>query len=268
MNVLVTGAAGFIGYHVTQRLLAEGHTVLGVDNLSDHYDPSLKRARLDALRHSRFHFTRGDIAETDFLTTIFESNEPEWVIHLAAQVSVRRSVTTPHIYIRNNVLGFLNVLECCRHHPVQHLIYASSSSVYGANPSIPFSVREPQTHPLSLYAATKGSNELMAHSYSHLFGIPATGLRFFTVYGPWGRPDMALFLFTKAAYSGDPIQLFNHGELQRDFTYVDDAVEGVLRLLEQPPTPQARDTTAALNPSSSWALTVCSTSEMGSPFIC
>ena len=254
MRVLLTGVAGFIGFHTAKRLLSDRHVVLGIDNLNDYYDPNLKVDRLQQLScFTDFSFEKIDISDATELLAQFKTFQPDIVIHMAAQASVRYSVSNPHIYIRSNVLGFLNVLEGCRQFPVQHFVYASSSSVYGANPSIPFSVTSPQNHPLSLYAATKGSNELMAHSYSHLFSIPSTGLRFFTVYGPWGRPDMAPYLFTKAAFSGEPIDVFNHGEMQRDFTYIDDAVEGVVSLLHLPPTRQSDPPTENPDPSTSWA---------------
>lgn len=236
--VLVTGAAGFIGYHVADALLARGEMVLGCDNLSPYYDVRLKEARLDRLRaRPGFEFTRVDVGDRAAVEELFRSRAPGRVIHLAAQAGVRHSIRNPHDYVTSNLAGFANVLEGCRHAGVEHLVYASSSSVYGSNARMPFSEHDPADHPLSLYAATKRSNELMAHSYAHLFGIPATGLRFFTVYGPWGRPDMALFLFTRAILNGAPIELFNEGRMTRAFTYIDDAVEGVLSLLEKPPAP-------------------------------
>ena len=230
-RVLVTGAAGFIGFHLSKRLLAEGVTVVGFDNLTPYYDVTLKKDRLSQLlSRDGFSFFEGDLADRPALDRVFETTKPEAVVNLAAQAGVRYSLTHPEAYITSNLVGFANILECCRHNGVKHLAFASSSSVYGANTSMPFSVHDNVDHPLSLYAATKKSNELMAHTYSHLFGLPCTGLRFFTVYGPWGRPDMALFLFTKAILAGEPIQVFNHGKMRRDFTYVDDIVEGVFRV--------------------------------------
>jgi UDP-glucuronate 4-epimerase len=229
-KTLVTGAAGFIGYHTAERLLARGDEVVGLDNVNDYYDPTLKEARLARLAaHPGFRFVRLDLGDRDGMERLFRAERFERVIHLAAQAGVRYSLTHPHAYIDSNLVGFLHVLEGCRHHGVQHLTYASSSSVYGANTAMPFSVHQNVDHPVSLYAATKKANELMAHTYSHLYGLPTTGLRFFTVYGPWGRPDMALFLFTKAILEGRPIDVFNHGKMQRDFTYIDDIVEGVIR---------------------------------------
>jgi len=240
MKYLVTGAAGFIGMHTALRLLKRGENVIGVDNLSDYYDIELKKARLEQLKaYTNFNFYQIDIADKSQLTQVFESEKPEYVIHLAAQAGVRFSITHPDIYIDSNVKGFLHVLENCRHYPVRHLVYASSSSVYGGNTSLPFSERQSVDHPISLYAATKKTNELMAHTYSHLYGVPTTGLRFFTVYGPWGRPDMALFLFTKAILEDKPIDIFNHGKMIRDFTYVDDVVEGVIRCADKPACPDA-----------------------------
>jgi UDP-glucuronate 4-epimerase len=236
--VLVTGAAGFIGYHVTARLLGDGHPVVGLDNLSDYYDPTLKQARLDLLTsQAGFDFERVDVSDRAAMAEVFRRHRPARVVHLAAQAGVRYSVVNPHAYADANLVGFLNVLEGCRHRDVEHLVYASSSSVYGANTRLPFSVHDNVDHPLSLYAATKKANELMAHSYAHLYALPCTGLRFFTVYGPWGRPDMALFLFTRAILEGRPIDVFNEGRMQRDFTYVDDVVEGVVRVLARPPAP-------------------------------
>lgn len=226
---LVTGAAGFIGFHVAKRLLADGSHVVGLDNLNDYYDVQLKRDRLKQLEgEGRFSFERLDISKQQAVANLFQQGSFSGVIHLAAQAGVRYSLENPHAYVSSNVVGFLNILEGCRHHEVEHLVYASSSSVYGANTSQPFSTSDNVDHPLSLYAATKKSNELMAHTYSHLYGLPTTGLRFFTVYGPWGRPDMALFLFTKAMLGGEPIRVFNRGEMWRDFTYIDDIVEGVV----------------------------------------
>jgi UDP-glucuronate 4-epimerase len=238
MNILLTGAAGFIGMHTALRLLARGDTVVGVDNLNDYYDVSLKHARLARLQaHPGFRFHQASVEDRDTLAKLFQQARPDRVIHLAAQAGVRYSLTNPHAYIDANLQGFINILEGCRHHGVQHLSYASSSSVYGGNTALPFSEHHNIDHPVSLYAATKKANELMAHTYSHLFGLPTTGLRFFTVYGPWGRPDMALFLFTRAILEGRPIDVFNHGQMVRDFTYVDDIVEGVIRVNDKPATP-------------------------------
>ena len=229
-KLLVTGAAGFIGFHTSQRLLARGDEVVGLDNVNDYYDPRLKQARLAQLTgQPGFRFVKMELADRAGLEALFATERFDRVIHLAAQAGVRYSLTNPHTYIDSNLVGFLHILEGCRHHGVQHLTYASSSSVYGANTAMPFSVHQNVDHPLSLYAATKKANELMAHTYSHLYGLPTTGLRFFTVYGPWGRPDMALFLFTKAILAGEPIDVFNHGQMRRDFTYIDDIVEGVIR---------------------------------------
>ncbi len=237
MKVLVTGAAGFIGMHVAQRLLARGDTVVGLDNLNDYYDVNLKLARLKQLEDSRFSLHKIDVADGPAVDRLFAAEKFDRVVHLAAQAGVRYSLTHPHEYVRSNITGFLNILEACRHHPVQHLVYASSSSVYGGNTRLPFKESDNVDHPVSLYAASKKSNELFAHTYSHLFGIPSTGLRFFTVYGPWGRPDMALFLFTRAILAGEPVNVFNHGKMQRDFTYIDDIVEGVVRTLDRAPQP-------------------------------
>ena len=239
MTILVTGAAGFIGFHVTRALLKAGHSVVGIDSLNDYYDRSLKYARLDQLReHARFTFTKLDLADQEATRFLFARFKPSHVIHLAAQAGVRYSLQFPHTYTEANITGFLNVLEGCRTHPVKHLIYASSSSVYGANFKTPFSESDPVNEPQSLYAATKRANELMAHTYSHLFQIPTSGLRFFTVYGPWGRPDMAYFSFTKAIIEGKPIEVFNHGQMWRDFTYIDDVVQAIVRLLDLPPAPE------------------------------
>ena len=230
MNILVTGAAGFIGFHTAKALLDRGDHVVGVDNLNDYYDVSLKQARLDQLEgRNGFRFVRCELADRAAVEDLFRTEKFECVIHLAAQAGVRYSLTNPHAYVDSNLTGFLNILEGCRHWGVEHLVYASSSSVYGADTSMPFSVHQNVDHPLSLYGATKKANELMAHSYAHLYGLPVTGLRFFTVYGPWGRPDMALFLFTKRILAGEPIDVFNNGEHARDFTYIDDIVEGVVR---------------------------------------
>ncbi len=240
MKYLVTGAAGFIGFHVARRLLDRGDEVVGVDNLNDYYDPRLKQARLERLRaHPSFQFEQLDVADRAALEQrVFRTARPPRVIHLAAQAGVRYSLENPHAYVESNLVGFVNILEACRHHGVEHLTYASSSSVYGANTRMPFSVHHNVDHPLSLYAATKKANELMAHTYSHLFQLPTSGLRFFTVYGPWGRPDMALFLFTRAILTGKPIQLFNHGRMRRDFTYIDDIAEGVVRVADHLPRGQ------------------------------
>jgi UDP-glucuronate 4-epimerase len=234
--VLVTGAAGFIGFHVAQRLLLAGRDVVGLDVVNDYYDPKLKEARLEILRHhSGFNFVKQDLADRASTKSLFERHRFQTVIHLAAQAGVRYSLENPHAYIDANVEGFINVLEGCRHNDCKHLLFASSSSVYGANTKLPLSVQDNVDHPISLYAASKKANELMAHAYSHLYGIPATGLRFFTVYGPWGRPDMAMFIFAKAILAGSPIKLFNHGNMRRDFTYVDDVSEAIVRLMGRPP---------------------------------
>jgi UDP-glucuronate 4-epimerase len=238
MKVLVTGVAGFIGMHVAVRLLGSGVEVIGVDNLNDYYDVSLKENRLKELSpFSNFRFAKLDLADQVGMENLFRREGFQKVINLAAQAGVRYSLKNPHAYINSNVLGFLNVLEGCRNHGIEHLVYASSSSVYGANVKYPFSVQDSVDHPVSLYAATKKSNELMAHSYSHVYGLPSTGLRFFTVYGPWGRPDMAAFLFTKAILEGKSIDVFNQGKMQRDFTFIDDIVEGVVRVLDIVPKP-------------------------------
>jgi UDP-glucuronate 4-epimerase len=234
--ILVTGAAGFIGFHVARRLLAEGHAVVGLDSINDYYDPALKHARLDLLRaEPRFNFVQADLADRAAISALFAQHRFDRVIHLAAQAGVRYSLDHPHVYADANLEGFLNVLEGCRHNGCGHLLYASSSSVYGANAKLPFSVDDRADHPVSLYAATKRANELMAHSYSHLYRLPTTGLRFFTIYGPWGRPDMAIFLFTKAIIEGSPIKLFNHGKMRRDFTYIDDVTRAMMRLVDRVP---------------------------------
>ena len=234
MKVLVTGAAGFIGMHVCQLLLARGDEVVGVDNLNDYYDVALKQARLARLAPDpRFKLSRLDIADREGIAALFAKERPQRVINLAAQAGVRYSLRNPHAYVDSNLVGFVNLLEGCRHNGVGHLVYASSSSIYGGNESMPFSEHDNVDHPVSLYAATKKANELMAHTYSHLYKLPTTGLRFFTVYGPWGRPDMALFLFTKAILEGRAIDVFNHGNMQRDFTYIDDIVEGVIRVMDR-----------------------------------
>ncbi|HEU4409255.1 MAG TPA: NAD-dependent epimerase [Polyangiaceae bacterium] len=236
--IWVTGAAGFIGFHVATRLLAEGEAVLGVDNVNDYYDVTLKEARLQQLEGKPgFAFERADLADAPALAALAKKHPPRAIINLAAQAGVRYSLTNPGAYVQANLVGFGNILEIARHAKVEHLVYASSSSVYGANTKVPFSTSDNVDHPLSLYAATKKANELMAHTYSHLYGVPTSGLRFFTVYGPWGRPDMAMFLFTKAILEGRPIDVFNHGKMRRDFTYVDDVVEGVVRVLRAPAEP-------------------------------
>ena len=237
-RVLVTGAAGFIGFHLAGRLLARGDAVLGVDNLNDYYDPALKQARLHRLAgRPGFEFVRLDVADRAGMAELFARQGIARVVHLAAQAGVRYSLENPWAYIEANLQGFMTILEGCRHHPVEHLVFASSSSVYGLNTAMPFSVHDNVDHPVSLYAATKKANELMAHTYAHLYGVPCTGLRFFTVYGPWGRPDMALFKFTRAILDGRPIDVYNHGRMQRDFTFIDDIVEGVIRVLDRPASP-------------------------------
>lgn len=234
MRVLITGSAGFIGSALAEVLLARGDEVIGLDNLNDYYDVNLKLARLARIQsHSGYTDVRADLEDLDALQSLFKEHKPERVVNLAAQAGVRYSLENPHAYVASNLAGFMNILECCRHHSVEHLVYASSSSVYGANTKMPFSVHHNVDHPVSLYAATKKSNELMAHTYSHLFNIPTTGLRFFTVYGPWGRPDMSLFLFTRNIIEGKPIQVFNHGKHKRDFTFIDDIVQGVVGTLDQ-----------------------------------
>jgi len=235
-TVLLTGAAGFIGFHVAQRLLSGGRKVLGVDIVNSYYDPKLKEARLDILgNHRDFTFEKLDLADRAASKLLFEQHRPSAVIHLAAQAGVRYSLQHPHAYVDANLEGFINVLEGCRHNDCRHLLFASSSSVYGENTKLPFSVQDNVDHPISLYAASKKANELMAHAYSHLYGIPATGLRFFTVYGPWGRPDMAMFIFARAILAGEPIKLFNHGRMRRDFTFVDDVSQALVRLIDRPP---------------------------------
>lgn len=235
-NILITGAAGFIGYHLAKSLLQDGFQVIGYDNLNSYYEVSLKRARLDQLSTEEgFIFIQGDLADNIVVNHLFEQHRPKTVVNLAAQAGVRYSITNPRAYIDSNIIGFFNILEACRHHPVEHLLYASSSSVYGNQQKTPFSVSDNVDHPISLYAATKKSNELMAYTYSHLYNIPSTGLRFFTVYGPWGRPDMAYFSFTKKMLRGETIQVFNHGDMKRDFTYIDDIVQGIVNMLSKPP---------------------------------
>ena len=233
MKILVTGAAGFIGAALSIRLLERGDEVIGLDNLNDYYEVSLKEARLARLNgYPRFRFLRVDVSDRAAMEQVFKTEQPERVMHLAAQAGVRYSLTHPHAYVDANLVGFMTILEGCRHNGVEHLVYASSSSVYGANTRMPFSVHDNVDHPVSLYAATKKANELMAHTYSHLYGLPVTGLRFFTVYGPWGRPDMSLFLFTRSILAGQPIEVFNYGHHRRDFTYIDDLVEGVMRVID------------------------------------
>jgi len=254
MKVLITGTAGFIGNNLAQRLLDRGDEVIGVDNLNDYYDVTLKEARLSLVKdHNKFTEVRESIQDREAMEDTFKKYQPQRVINLAAQAGVRYSITNPHSYIESNLVGFNHVLEGCRHNKVEHLVYASSSSVYGANTSMPFSVHDNVDHPLSLYAASKKANELMAHTYSHLYSIPTTGLRFFTVYGPWGRPDMALFLFTKKILAGEPIDVFNHGNHRRDFTYIDDIVEGVIRTLDKVATPNSDWSGDKPDPSSSQA---------------
>lgn len=254
MRVLVTGAAGFIGSHLSERLLARGDEVLGYDNLNAYYDPALKEARLARLMpQDGFSFVRASLEDRAALEAAFDDFRPQRVVNLAAQAGVRYSLENPHAYIDSNIVGFLNILEACRHRGIEHLVYASSSSVYGANRKLPFAVEDSVDHPVSLYAASKKANELMAHTYSHLFGLPTTGLRFFTVYGPWGRPDMALFLFTKKILAGEPIDVFNHGHHTRDFTYIDDIVEGVIRTLDRVPGPDPAYDPLAPTPASSLA---------------
>lgn len=254
MKVLVTGAAGFIGFHVTRKLLARGDLVVGLDNLNTYYDVSLKQARLNLIKdHPNFSFVKQDLENRGGIEALFAEQRFDRVVHLAAQAGVRYSLENPHAYIDSNILGTLNILEGCRHYPVEHLVYASSSSVYGANTRMPFSVHDNVDHPLALYAASKKANELMAHSYSHLYEIPTTGLRFFTVYGPYGRPDMALFYFTKSILEGKAIDVFNYGKHRRDFTYIDDIVEGVLRTLDCIACPDPNWNPAEPDPGSSKA---------------
>ena len=252
--ILVTGAAGFIGYHVSTRLLARGEEVVGLDNLNDYYDPTLKEARLARLSaNERFRFVRGDVADRAAVEALFALYKPARVVHLAAQAGVRYSLVNPRAYTASNIDGFLNILESCRHGEVAHLVYASSSSVYGSNTKQPFSEHHNVDHPVSLYAATKKANELMAHTYSHLFGLPTTGLRFFTVYGPWGRPDMALFKFTRGILAGEAIPVFNRGQMIRDFTYIDDIVEGIVRTLDHTAKPDPQWTGEDPDPATSRA---------------
>ena len=252
MKILVTGSAGFIGSHVAKQLLARGDSVIGLDNLNDYYDVSLKRARLEPLlAEKNYSHSYIDLADRGAMEDMFAMHKPNRVIHLAAQAGVRYAATNPHVYVQSNVTGFLHILEGCRHNGVQHLVFASTSSVYGANTDMPFTEHKSTEHPLTLYAATKKANEMMAHSYAHLYGIPCTGLRFFTVYGPWGRPDMALFLFTKAILAGEPIKVFNFGKHSRSFTYVDDIVEGVIRACDQPASANTEWNSAKPDPASS-----------------
>ncbi len=259
MSVFVTGAAGFIGFHLSTRLLERGTAVVGFDNLNPYYDPALKRARLQRLQDTAsrtgtaFTLIEADLEDGEAVRRAFAQHRPERVVNLAAQAGVRYSIENPSAYIQANLVGFGHILEGCRHHGIQHLVYASSSSVYGGNTRLPFSEHQGVDHPVSLYAASKKANELMAHTYSHLYGLPATGLRFFTVYGPWGRPDMALFLFTRAMLAGEPIQVFNNGQMVRDFTYIDDIVEGLLRVLDRPAEPDPGFDPADPDPASSWA---------------
>ena len=259
MTVLVTGAAGFIGFHLSTRLLQQGQAVVGFDNVNPYYDPALKRARIAQLKAtaqrmgSTFQLIEADLENRAAVEAAFAEYKPKKVVNLAAQAGVRYSIDNPAAYIQANLVGFGHILEGCRHHGVEHLVYASSSSVYGGNTRMPFSEQHSVDHPVSLYAASKKANELMAHTYSHLYGLPATGLRFFTVYGPWGRPDMALFLFTKAMLEGKPIQVFNNGQMVRDFTYIDDIIESLMRLLEKPATSDPAFDPQVPNPSTSWA---------------
>jgi len=254
MKVLVTGAAGFIGSHVAHRLLDRDDEVVGLDNLNDYYDVSLKQARLDRLQaRDGFNFYKLDLEDTDGVAKLFASEKPDRVVHLAAQAGVRYSIENPRAYMDSNIIGTMNILEGCRHNSSEHLVYASSSSVYGANTSMPFSIHDNVDHPMSLYAASKKANELMAHTYSNLFALPTTGLRFFTVYGPWGRPDMALFMFTRDILAGKPIDVFNYGKHRRDFTYIDDIVEGIIRTLDNVATPNAEWSGESPDPGTSFA---------------
>jgi UDP-glucuronate 4-epimerase len=252
MKILVTGSAGFIGSHVAKQLLARGDIVVGLDNLNDYYDVSLKRARLEPLLADKnYSHSYTDLADREAIELLFRMHKPDRVIHLAAQAGVRYAAENPHIYVASNITGFLHILEGCRHNGIQHLVFASTSSVYGANTEMPFTEHKSTEHPLTLYAASKKANEMMAHSYAHLYGIPCTGLRFFTVYGPWGRPDMALFLFTKAILAGEPVKVFNFGKHSRSFTYVDDIVEGVIRACDRPATADASWNSAKPDPATS-----------------
>ncbi|MGB9712390.1 MAG: NAD-dependent epimerase [Dissulfurimicrobium sp.] len=253
-KILVTGAAGFIGFHLSKRLLQEGREVIGLDNFNDYYPPSIKEDRArELIPFPKFKMVRADLSDREAMATLFESERFDAVVNLAAQAGVRYSVENPYSYVDTNLVGFANVLEGCRHTGVKHLIFASSSSVYGANTRLPFSVHDNVDHPISLYAATKKANELMAHTYAHLYGLPSTGLRFFTVYGPWGRPDMALFLFTKAILEDRPIDVFNFGKMRRDFTYIDDIIEGVIRIVDKVPDPNPEWNGAAPDPATSYA---------------
>jgi UDP-glucuronate 4-epimerase len=252
--ILVTGAAGFIGFHVAKRLSQDGHDVVGLDNMNAYYDPALKEARrADLAKSNRFRFVKLDLADRDGMAALFKEHRFPYVVHLAAQAGVRHSLVDPFAYVDANLTGFTTILEGCRHNGCRHLLYASSSSVYGSNTKMPFSVHENVDHPLSLYGASKKANELMSHAYAHLFGLPVTGLRFFTVYGPWGRPDMAMWIFAKAIMAGEPIKLFNNGNMRRDFTYVDDVVEAVVRLVDRPAAGNAKYSTASPDPGSSSA---------------
>ncbi len=252
--ILVTGCAGFIGFHLSSRLLAAGDSVVGIDNMNDYYDVNLKKNRLKQLEdHPGFQFQQLSLEDRSGIEDLFQKHSFDVAVNLAAQAGVRYSLTNPHSYVNSNVSGFLHILEGCRHTKVKHLVFASSSSVYGANTAMPFSVHQNVDHPVSLYAATKKANELMAHTYSHLYGLACTGLRFFTVYGPWGRPDMALFLFTRAILEGKPIDVFNHGKMRRDFTYIDDIVEGVVRVMSKAPEPNPSWSGDAPDPGSSYA---------------
>jgi UDP-glucuronate 4-epimerase len=254
MNILVTGAAGFIGFHLSRRFLRMGHSVVGLDNLNPYYSVELKQARLDLLsENGAFRFVKMDLSDKDAVSRLFQEHQFSHVVNLAAQAGVRYSIENPGAYVDTNLVGFANILEGCRHGGVRHLVFASSSSVYGLNTTMPFSVHDNVDHPISLFAATKKANELMAHTYSYLYGLPCTGLRFFTVYGPWGRPDMALFLFTKAILEDRPIKVFNHGRMRRDFTYIDDIIEGVVRVTDRIPAPNPDWNAASPDPSSSVA---------------
>ncbi len=259
MSILVSGSAGFIGFHISKKLLESGYEVIGFDNLNEYYDPSLKKARTDILKKTSeeyrnpFHFIKGDLSNKNDLEELFGNFKPTKIIHLAAQAGVRYSIENPNLYIQSNIVGFGNILEVSRKFKVENLIYASSSSVYGGNTKFPFNENHSVDHPVSLYAASKKANEIMAHSYSHLFNIPLTGLRFFTVYGPWGRPDMALFLFTQAMINNEPINIFNNGNMTRDFTYIDDIVESLMLLIKKPAEPDLNFDTSNPTPSTSWA---------------
>lgn len=254
MKILLTGSSGFIGFHLAKKLLSMGHEVIGFDDMNDYYEPSLKEARLGKLiPHKQFKFYHADLVDRNKIATVFSENQIDIVVNLAAQAGVRYSIENPYVYIDSNIVGFINVLEMCRQHNVKHLLYASSSSVYGANTTLPFSVHDTVDHPISLYAATKKANELMAHTYSSLYNLPTTGLRFFTVYGPWGRPDMALFKFTKKIIEGQPIDIYNNGKMMRDFTYVDDIVESISRLVHKPAVPDPNWSGKNPDPGTSYA---------------